>query len=318
VNIPRLSVAVLALVTGCGGAEKSSTAGSSTSEAGTGPTTSTSSESSESTDTGVDPAEPVIIATNQGSPTGIAVNDTQVFWANRDPGTIVECAITGCDGAEPTVVVAEAGTPLGVSIDATSVYWINAAEDDGGTQVGRAYKCPLSGCVAEPELLMQVNIGNQTKDLQVDGSLFYYAAWPLLGSCDLDGCLGNGPTAFAGGPYVGVDADETHLYLARYGWSEIGRCEKNDCDGTQELLASGLQPLAVAVDAGELYVVDYDYLAEGAAAEATILRCPADDCSADTLAEVASGDISPYAIALSPERLFYTNIEHGTVISEAR
>jgi hypothetical protein len=74
--------------------------------------------------------------------------------------------------------------------------------------------------------------------------------------------------------------------------------------------------MGVAVDDGFIYATDNaDGVNSGCESEPRVVRCPRSDCDADSLSVIASGEVSPYGIALYDTRLYFTNVAHGTVVS---
>jgi hypothetical protein len=253
----------------------------------------------------------VLIATAQDAPTGIALDDDNVYWANRDAGTIVSCPLSGCNGDSPTELVADQEGVLGIAVDATSIYFMSGRDADNLSHVG---KCPIDGCTGDPEVLLELS-ANRANDVHVDGDRFYYGAWPQFGWCPTDGCGEDGRVDFGGYPVVSIDTDADHLYSARYGLGAIHRCDLPDCT-SDTLLVSGVVPLSVAVDDAFLYFASYDTFEFFPSADpAEILKCPLDGCGEDDPEVVVSEDVSPFAIAVNESRLFFTNVEHGTVVS---
>ncbi len=260
----------------------------------------------------MEPAE-IVIASDQAAPTGLALDADFVYWANHDSGSIVRCPLSGCGAEDPTELVSGQGGIRGIDVDDTSIYWISDQEVDN---VERARKCPLGGCTGEPEVLVELS-SSYYGAVHVVGDVFFYGAAPNFGSCPTDGCLVSGqvPLPYAS-PVTSMDSTPQYLYTAKYGWGEVHRCELPDCSlDNNVILVTDAQPLSVAVDETWLYFALYDF---GTTDLHQISRCPLDGCDIADAELVQGGDISPYAIALSDTRLFFTNFEQGTVISIAK
>lgn len=81
-----------------------------------------------------DGASATPFASSQHHPTGIAVDDTNVYWvATGDPdqnnGFVLTCPITGC--MTPTVLATGQHYPVRIKVDADAVYWTNNGQSMG-------------------------------------------------------------------------------------------------------------------------------------------------------------------------------------------
>jgi hypothetical protein len=256
-----------------------------------------------------EPVGPYTIATDQVTPTGIAVDQKYAYWANRDAGTILRCPRYGCAEQTPTVLGADVGKPLGLSVDATHVYWINESVIVDSVATGSVYKCPLSGCQGAPTLVTDWQVGNggnKLLDVQVVGSTLYIAAWPMLGTCSIEGC--DAPTTIAGGPYVAVETDAQYFYGSCFGWSQLVRCPLGGCGegNADQLKLATASARALTVDASNVYLASADQIA----------KCPLAGCG-EAEPEVVTKDdgISPFGLTSNATRLYFTNVDHGTVVS---
>jgi hypothetical protein len=166
-------------------------------------------------------------------------------------------------------------------------------------------------------LLFEFNLEQEALDVHVQGEWLYFAAWPYFGRCSTSGCLQDGGVDLGARPAVSVATDPTFLYVSAWGWSEITRCDVPDCNN-EVVLSTGISAISVAVDSAHLYLA-----VNGARAPTTenayIGRCPIAGCGDGGTPEVLEAtDVSPYAIAVDDERIYYTNFVHGTVVSRPK
>jgi hypothetical protein len=83
---------------------------------------------------------PIVIASGQTGPTGIAVDASNVYWTTGD-GNVMTCAIGGCPGS-PTPVATGQDSPVGVASDGVEAYW--------ATGNGSVMACAVAGCNGNP------------------------------------------------------------------------------------------------------------------------------------------------------------------------
>jgi hypothetical protein len=73
--------------------------------------------------------QPQMIASGQTSPSGIAIDEANVYWANTGSsmgsGSIAKVAIAG--GSVVTIASGLSG-PVSLAVDARYVYWVNSAD----------------------------------------------------------------------------------------------------------------------------------------------------------------------------------------------
>lgn len=198
--------------------------------------------------------DPVVLASGQGTPQGIAADATHVYWSTED--TVKSMPL----GGGPVTVIAS-GQPRagGIALDATSVYWGNRFD-------GRVMKAPLGGGAATtlfaPGASGVVGVLNVTVDAE---SVYWSATGEQLGSgsvmkAPLDG--GAATTLVSGlSSWGALAVDEGHVYwtddvtLLPGGKQGPGTVWKLPLDGSAEpvLLATQNFPGALAVDATTVY-----------------------------------------------------------------
>lgn len=92
---------------------------------------------------------PLVLATGQAGPYGLALTDTDVYWFNSGSGALMRCAKSGCGGS-PTQIAMGAPKGFFVAADATHVYWNHNTD-------GELLRCPQAGCPdLVPEVIAQV------------------------------------------------------------------------------------------------------------------------------------------------------------------
>jgi len=273
---------------------------------------------------GVDAALParVVIAQGQDAPTGIAVDASFVYFANRDAGTIVKCPLRGCGTARPQEIISGQDHPIALSLDGANLYWATGwNEGETGMPPSRpVFRCQLADCAGSVEA---VDHGSyQPYGVTVVGGQMYLASWPFLAVCSKQGCA-QMSAQLGMGPFVSIDVDDTGIYVAEFGRSQVRHCPLEGCSAEPAFMDQ-VKAMSVVVDGTRVYVADFDFIRwpppEPGAGErpARIVSCPLAGCPATGPTEVESGEISPYALAELGDRLYFTNVVQGTVVSIAK
>ncbi|SRR5579883_300551 len=281
--------------------------------------------------------QPIVLASNQGHPSGIALSPTNVYWTNNSPTGSV--AMTSTAGGAVTTLASDQNSPIGISIDASNAYWVNygsAAAPDGAVM-----RCALAGCGGSPTPVASGRTAPWSITLS-NGDLFWtegvsvfkngstlaaeinnpyalliassIAIWTdsigRIQTCLVGGCAGN-PTAIT--PSVntasyGLATDSVYLY-----WSNSvgGTIQKATLSGgnLSILAAAQASPVGVAVDSQNVYWANQ--------AGGTIMRCAVSGC-ANNPSTVASGQSQPVNIAVDSVSIYWTNMGDGTIMKVAK
>jgi hypothetical protein len=281
---------------------------------------------------------PSQLASNQGSPKGIAVDATNVYWTNNTDGRVMKCARDGCADA-PTALATAQNQPTGIAVDATRVYWADGAGDvmacaTGGCPAPKAitagamgfsrvavstgvvffssyaanavYECPVLGCA---NILAPLVKSPSADVVAADPTYFFWADNTSTGSvnrCDRSNCAATAtPLApMESGPY-GVAVDATSVYWVTRpspGMGYVAKCAIGGCGGSPAVLAKGLShPVDIAVDARNVYWTDD--------VDGALYACPLGGCPGTVAPPAfAKGQAYASAIAVDVASVYFTNL----------
>jgi hypothetical protein len=284
---------------------------------------------------------PVVIANEPGSPAGIAVDSTHVYWTNSSTGDVRRAPIAG--GAPETIYDGPTGTFLGEGLVRTGAdVYFAIGELDGGV-----YRCPATGCGGAGPTAVIAPLAAPGFVALADGGELLVAestSSGRIGHCKLPCASG---AEFIAGPesfpiYVAMGGDAFYWSTLMPGPGNL-RAKLGDASapvslatsqavkqmevkGDEVLFAvqgSGLK--AVPLDGGTARRVYAPFMSSERFAidgtnvyfneEATlgrILRCPIVGCN-DAGATIAASQIHPHAIAVDKKSVYWTNTGDGNV-----
>ena len=280
--------------------------------------------------------QPFALASNEDEPSGLAVHDGRVFWANHAGNAIRTCT-PPCAVVETLVVTPK---PLHVAADASGVYW-------SSTDANVLLHCPLGGCTSGR--ILRAGSDNPTSIFLKPPALYMASGdFGDVYACRLDGsgCSAVLTPITPLGGVGGIVVSETSVFLAETGsnaivwcatgstcsptsspkrlvttpkplqlsvhegkiyWTsgggELGVCAEAGCDAGTVLTSAEIDPVGLAVDATGAY---WTSGAGGTVRSTALTGGPA--------RVIASGQNDPFTIALDPHGIYWTNRKGGHVM----
>jgi hypothetical protein len=234
--------------------------------------------------------QPVVLATGQNSPEGLAVDDTSVYWTTSD-GNVMKVSI---DGGSPTTLASGQRAPSGIAIDANNVYWVNSIS------LGQVMAVPIVG--GTPRVLAEHQ--GRPRKLAVDGGQLYWTnsgtgavmTLPVTGGTPVLLASGQGtPVAIAVGSRM--------LY-----WSSIGQgaIRAMSLDALEiKTLVEDQDAVALSLIDGTVYWANLELEEEGS----KVFKL--EGATEPPTALAASP--SPYSVVADPFHVYWTDVATGTI-----
>jgi hypothetical protein len=135
---------------------------------------------------------PIPLDSEMTSQSGIAVDDTSVYWAEPVAGRVMKCSLSGC--SMPAPFASGQASPTKVVVANHDLFWTNYGYDGGAVMT-----CPTAGC-SSPTVFAADQPG--AFGIAADSTTLYFSLYDIKGqilACPLSGCAA--PVVLASGQH---------------------------------------------------------------------------------------------------------------------
>lgn len=196
--------------------------------------------------------KPATLATNQAHPTGLAIDESYVYWTNQAPlGAVMRARKTGA--AQPEIVAANQDSPFDIAVDDTNVYF--TATGGELPDAGQVLSAPKSGLRQGEAPTVLAAKQTRPAGIAIHDDYVFWTAQGVVRSCHRLVPWTSGENVRDPGVLHAIAADVSYVYWSNTTEQRImykGRYEDDGSVG--HLLAdTGSPPRGVTAAKGLLY-----------------------------------------------------------------
>jgi hypothetical protein len=254
---------------------------------------------------------PLVIATNQLSPFGIAVDSQRVYWANNElDASFAACPISGCPDGGVTTLVSQQLLPSDVFLANGHLYMTDYGYQSLGV-AGHVLACDPANC-ASTLVMLATTAPSDPVAVVADTSTVYWAAAAdgTISTCATSGCPS--PSVLATdrphGPWFGLALSKGSIYWTSHAADAgaVYSCSVGGCGSPTLVATSPGSPFDLAVDGTNVYWTT--------AGGNQVLRCPLAGCGQSPPLVIADNQASPGGIAVDASGVYWLNQTSGAVL----